>query len=201
MQKSVATIVTIGVKNPPKKLEISQFLHRFKALALLFLIEKLDYNIRKYWSIKSCFEVFLPIFQNFILYFEVVTKPTKWPVHPAKTQISLSIRPVWSESSLCAQGITKDPRFLRVNSKDSNQTERMPRLNWIFGGRSHLGGFAILRIILQWWQHRTCRGQLCTSWCVLATVNWWGRLFVWRVIWPPYKSMKTHVSFELLIYA
>ena len=28
------------------------------------------------------------------------TKPTKWPVHPAKTQISLGIHPVWSESSL-----------------------------------------------------------------------------------------------------
>ena len=31
-----------------------------------------------------------------------ITKQTKWPVHPAKTQISLGIRPVWSESSLCA---------------------------------------------------------------------------------------------------
>ena len=32
----------------------------------------------------------------------LVTKPTKWHVHPAKTQISLGIRPVWSESSLFA---------------------------------------------------------------------------------------------------
>ena len=30
----------------------------------------------------------------------LMTKPTKWPVPPAKTQISLGIRPVWSESSL-----------------------------------------------------------------------------------------------------
>ena len=29
-----------------------------------------------------------------------MTKPTKWPVHPAKTRISLGIRPVWLESSL-----------------------------------------------------------------------------------------------------
>ena len=29
-----------------------------------------------------------------------MTKPTKWHVRPAKTQISLGIRPVWSESSL-----------------------------------------------------------------------------------------------------
>ena len=31
-----------------------------------------------------------------------VTKPTKSPVRPAKTQISLGICPFWSESSLCA---------------------------------------------------------------------------------------------------
>ena len=38
-----------------------------------------------------------------------LTKPTKWPVRPAKTQISLGIRPVWSESLLCAQWVAKDP--------------------------------------------------------------------------------------------
>ena len=31
-----------------------------------------------------------------------MTKPTKWPVCPAKTQISLGIHPVWSETSLSA---------------------------------------------------------------------------------------------------
>ena len=31
-----------------------------------------------------------------------MTKPTKWHMRPAKTQISLDIRPVWSESSLSA---------------------------------------------------------------------------------------------------
>ena len=31
-----------------------------------------------------------------------MTKPTKWHVLPANTQISLGIRPVWSESSLSA---------------------------------------------------------------------------------------------------
>ena len=33
-----------------------------------------------------------------------MTKPTKWHVRPAKTQISLGIRPVWSESSMSAWG-------------------------------------------------------------------------------------------------
>ena len=31
-----------------------------------------------------------------------MTNPTKWPVRPAKTQISLGICPIWSESSLSA---------------------------------------------------------------------------------------------------
>ena len=30
-----------------------------------------------------------------------MTKPTKWPVRPAKTQISLGIRPVWSVFAVC----------------------------------------------------------------------------------------------------
>ena len=33
------------------------------------------------------------------------TKPTKWHVGPAKTQINLGICPVWSESLLCTQWV------------------------------------------------------------------------------------------------
>ena len=40
-------------------------------------------------------------------------------VRPAKTQISLGIRPVWSESSLCAQWVAKDPSFLHADSENS----------------------------------------------------------------------------------
>ena len=53
-------------------------------------------------------------------------------VCPTKTQISLGIRPVWSESSLCTQWVTKDPSFLHEDSKDSDQTGRMPRLIRVF---------------------------------------------------------------------
>ena len=35
----------------------------------------------------------------------LTTKPTKWHVRPAKTQINLGIRPVWSESSLSTWGL------------------------------------------------------------------------------------------------
>ena len=63
-------------------------------------------------------------------------KTNEMSVCPAKTQISLGIRPVWSESSLCAQWVAKDPRFLHADSEDSDQTGRMPRLIWIFAGRT-----------------------------------------------------------------
>ena len=38
-------------------------------------------------------------------------KTNKMSVRPAKTQISLGICSVWSESSLCAQCLAKDPRL------------------------------------------------------------------------------------------
>ena len=78
-----------------------------------------------------------------------MTKSTKWYVRPAKTQISLGIRPVWSESSLCAQLVAKDPSFLHVDSDDSDQTGRIPRLIWVFAGRTAIFvGFVMTRLIL-----------------------------------------------------
>ena len=61
--------------------------------------------------------------------------PTKWVCVPQR-QISLGIRTVWSESSLCAQWIAQDPSFLHADSEDSDQTGRMPRLIWVFAGRT-----------------------------------------------------------------
>ena len=65
-------------------------------------------------------------------------------VRPAKTQISLGSHPVWSESSLCTQWVAKDPSFLHADSEDSDQTGRMPRLIWVFAGRTcHFVGFVM----------------------------------------------------------
>ena len=61
-----------------------------------------------------------------------MTKPTKWHVRPAKTQIRLG----GSESSLCAQWVAKDSNFLPADSEDPDQTGRMPRLIWVFTGRT-----------------------------------------------------------------
>ena len=49
-----------------------------------------------------------------------MTKPKKWHVLPAKTQIILGIRPVWSESFLRAQWVAKVPSFLHADSEDSD---------------------------------------------------------------------------------
>ena len=55
-------------------------------------------------------------------------KTNKVIVRTAKTQISMGIHPVWSESSLCASWVAKDPTFLHADSENSDQTGRMPRL-------------------------------------------------------------------------
>ena len=72
-------------------------------------------------------------------------------VRPAKTQISLGIRPVWLESSLGAQWVAKDPSFPHAESEDSDQTERITRLIWDVAGRTAtLLGFVMLRLNLLW---------------------------------------------------
>ena len=66
----------------------------------------------------------------------LMTKPTKWHVRPAKTQISLGIRPVWSESSLSAGRKCGSLATHWAHSDDSDQTGRMPRLMWVFAERT-----------------------------------------------------------------
>ena len=61
---------------------------------------------------------------------------------PAKTQIRMGIHPVWSESSLSAFWVAKDPAFLQVDSEDSAQSGWMPRLIWVFIGCT--GQFVVL---------------------------------------------------------
>ena len=73
-------------------------------------------------------------------------KPTKWPVPPAKTPISLGMRPVWSESSL--------PAWRSQGSSATHKAHRevlitgwMLRLIWVFAGcTDHFVGFVMLRL-------------------------------------------------------
>ena len=75
-----------------------------------------------------------------------MTKPANWPVHPAKTLISLGIYQVWSDSSMCTLRIASDSRFFMRTAK-TDQTRRMPRLIGVFAVHtSHFVGFVIHRL-------------------------------------------------------
>ena len=59
-------------------------------------------------------------------------KRTFVSVRPAKIQISLRIRTVWSESSLGAFWVDKDIKFNDADDEDSDETARMRRMIWVF---------------------------------------------------------------------
>ena len=87
----------------------------------------------------------------------LMTKPTKWHVHPEKTQISLGIRPVWSvftvrikKACVLSYPLSAQQRLIRLHadSEDSDQTGRMPRLIWVFAWRTcHFVGFVMRQLI------------------------------------------------------
>ena len=66
----------------------------------------------------------------------VTTKPTIWHVRPAKTPISLGIRPVWSESSLSPWRNNKSLATHWAHSEDSDQTGHLSSLIRVFAGRT-----------------------------------------------------------------
>ena len=79
----------------------------------------------------------------------LMTKSTKWLCAQRR------LRSTWAstqsdQSSLCAQWVGKDPSFLHMDSKDSDQTGRMPRMTWVFAGRTcHFVGFVMRQLIYQ----------------------------------------------------
>ena len=79
-----------------------------------------------------------------------MTKPTKWHFRPAKTQISLGIRSVWSESSLSEWRKLGSLATQFVDGEDSDQTGRMPRLIWVSlrWVHSHFVDFVVRRLII-----------------------------------------------------
>ena len=107
----------------------------------------------------------------------LMTKPTKWHVRPAKTQISLGIRPVWSESSLSAWRKLRSLATHWAHSEDSDQTGWMPRLIWVFAGRTgHFVGFVTRRF--------KCLGQLLWKMHFKAT----------QIIWPTSSWLESLIS-------
>ena len=109
----------------------------------------------------------------------LMTKPAKWHVHPTKTQISLGIHPVWSESSLCTQWVAKDPNFLHGDSKDSDQTGQMPRLIQVFAGHTVIFSGFVMRWLI-------CLQLLFYTLNLLDALLSWKENLVqyWRPLWP-----------------
>ena len=104
------------------------------------------------------------------------TKPTKWPVRPAKTQISLGIRPVWSESLLSAWRKLGSLATHWAHSEDSDQTGRMPRLIWVFAGCTcHFVGFVTMQLIFQ----STGPCAFGTSEMKMCSEDWFASPCVW----------------------
>ena len=95
-------------------------------------------------------------------------KTNKVSLRPAKTQISLGIRPVWLESSLSARGSIGSLTTHWADSEDSDQTGRMPRLIWVFAGRTVIllvlswGGSIIVIMVME--VRRRLSRQTCKQW-------------------------------------
>ena len=76
-------------------------------------------------------------------------KTNKMSVRPAKTQTSLGIRPVWSESSMCVHCVAKYSSFLHADSEDWSDwsdAQADPSLRW---AHTHFVGFVMSRLRLQ----------------------------------------------------
>ena len=72
----------------------------------------------------------------------LVTKHTKWHVRPAKAQISLGIRPVWSEYSLALNGYLRNQAFFMRTVKTLIRLGGCP--GW---SESSLGAHATLLVL------------------------------------------------------
>ena len=78
----------------------------------------------------------------------LMTKPTKWHVCPAKTQISLGMRPVWSETSLSAWRKLGSLATHWAHSEDwSDWADAQTDLS-LHWAHSHFVGFVMRRLIL-----------------------------------------------------
>ena len=73
-----------------------------------------------------------------------MTKPTKWYVHPRKTQISLGIRPVWLESSLS--------KWRKLGSLATHWAHSEDWSDWVDAQTdlSFFAGCTLILLVLSW---------------------------------------------------
>ena len=128
------------------------------------------------------------------------TKTTKWYVCPAETQISLGIHPVWSESLLFAWRKLGSLATHWAHSEDPNQTGQMPRLIWIFAGRTfHFVVFVMRQlkcIHLQDLVFNIHTFQSVSKRTISNHGHWWGILQYWlqQQVWIWYIQCQVRPS-------
>ena len=94
---------------------------------------------------------------EFYAYFKTTNEPPSWQNQQNDLCAQRRLISAWAsvqsdQSSLCAQWVTQDKSFLRADSEDSDQTGWMPRLIWVFAGRTcHFVGFVMRRLKWQNW--------------------------------------------------
>ena len=117
---------------------------RVLILSFLFLTANLPELLKfkqelvsQYWD--SLFACRSPVDDTVCVHLShLMTKPTKWHVRPAKTQISLGIRPVWSESLLSTWRKLGSLATHWGHSEDSDQTGiRAQSFCWFYREVAH----------------------------------------------------------------
>ena len=101
-------------------------------------------------------------------------KTNKISLCPAKTQISLGICPVWSESSVCTQWVAKDRSFFHQSLSDqSSLSARAILLVLSWGGSNYIEGLEIaFSFILQNEFHSIFSSIFHSAWQNLYFCNW-----------------------------
>ena len=121
-------------------------------------------------------------------------------------QISLGIHPVWLESLLCTQWVAKDSSFLHADSKDADQTGRMPRLICVFAGRTLIlldfscrGSFYACSLYLQAWRRSNQKWRRYRSYNIFPIISLWELLVAMEtrvLIWTAPKLASEIFKFE-----
>ena len=137
--KQVALSASIRCKmflllNDPQIEKIDYWCQKSATLWVCPLLKKTGQPVAQHRQRSFCYFTSLASKKNHMS--RHVTKPTKWHVRPAKTLNSLGIRPVLSESSLSTVRKLGSLATHWVLSEDSDQTGRVPRLIWVFAGRT-----------------------------------------------------------------
>ena len=95
----------------------------------------------------------------------LMTKPTKWHVRQVKTQISLGICQVWSESSLSHKE-TLGPQLPIERTAKTESDQTRPGLIWVFAGRT------FILLVLSWGGSFSCNVTCLHISCMLSCYSY-----------------------------